>query len=73
MIFKEFQATCIYAETDDDAIGFYKKYGFAVYGTYLKFDTMRYQCVCKNTVFHYNRVMQYQEEKVDDHVKRRNE
>lgn len=53
-IFEEFHATCVYAETDDDAIGFYKKYGFTVYGTYFKFDTMRYQCVCKNAVFRCN-------------------
>lgn len=65
-IFKEFHATCVYAETDDDAIGFYKKYGFTVYGTYLKFDTMRYQCVCKNAVFHYNTLIDENNDPVHD-------
>lgn len=47
-VFKEFGVTHIYAETDDDAIGFYKKYGFIVLETFFKFDTMRYKCVCTN-------------------------
>lgn len=48
-VFKEFGVTHIYAETDDDAIGFYKKYGFIVLKTFIKFDTMRYKCVCTTT------------------------
>ena len=47
-IFKEFSVARINAETDDDAIGFYKKYGFIVSETFVKFDTVRYKCVCKS-------------------------
>ncbi len=45
-IFNSFNAQNITAETDDDAIGFYKKYGFAVAKTETKFNTKRYICVC---------------------------
>lgn len=44
-IFDSFNAQNITAETDDDAIGFYKKYGFAVADTKVEFDTKRYTCV----------------------------
>lgn len=44
-IFNSFNAQNITAETDDDAIGFYKKYGFTVADTKVKFDTKRYTCV----------------------------
>lgn len=44
-IFKSFNVSSITAETDDDAIGFYKKYGFTVAYTKVKFDTNRYTCV----------------------------
>ena len=45
-IFSKFSVKSITAETDDDAIGFYKKYGFAVVKTEMKYDTKRYTCVC---------------------------
>lgn len=45
-IFNNFNVHSITAETDDDAIGFYKKYGFAVAKTETKFNTKRYICVC---------------------------
>ncbi len=45
-IFNHFNAQNITAETDDDAIGFYKKYGFTVADTKVEFDTKRYICVC---------------------------
>ena len=45
-IFNSFKAQNITAETDDDAIGFYIKYGFAVAKTETKFNTKRYICVC---------------------------
>ncbi len=45
-IFNSFNAQNITAETDDDAIGFYKKYGFTVAKTETKFNTKRYICVC---------------------------
>lgn len=44
-IFNSFNAQNITAETDDDAIGFYKKYGFDIVKTEMKFDTKRYTCV----------------------------
>ena len=44
-IFNSFNVNNITAETDDDAIGFYKKYGFIVADTKVKFDTKRYTCV----------------------------
>ena len=43
-IFNSFNVNSIIAETDDDAIGFYKKYGFSVESTVVKFDTKRYLC-----------------------------
>ncbi len=44
-IFNSFNVQNITAETDDDAIGFYKKYGFTVTDTKVEFDTKRYTCV----------------------------
>lgn len=44
-IFNSFDVDSITAETDDDAIGFYKKYGFVVADTKVEFDTKRYTCV----------------------------
>lgn len=43
-IFSKFAVSKITAETDDDAIGFYKKYGFTVSDTKLNHDTKRYVC-----------------------------
>jgi len=45
-IFNQFEVDNITAETDDDAIGFYKKYGFIVASCEKKFDTNRYTCIC---------------------------
>ena len=44
-IFSRFAVNKIIAETDDDAIGFYKKYGFTVGDITVKFDAKRYTCV----------------------------
>lgn len=44
-IFSKFAVSKIIAETDDDAIGFYKKYGFTVGDITVKFDAKRYTCV----------------------------
>ena len=44
-IFSKFMVNKITAETDDDAIGFYKKYGFTVVDITVKFDAKRYTCV----------------------------
>lgn len=43
-IFTRFAVNKIIAETDDDAIGFYKKYGFTVTDTKVNHDTKRYVC-----------------------------
>ena len=45
-IFNQFEVDNITAETDDDAIGFYKKCGFIVASCEKKFDTNRYTCIC---------------------------
>lgn len=44
-IFNSFNVDSITAETDDDAIGFYKKYGFTIADTKVEFETKRYTCV----------------------------
>ena len=44
-IFSQFAVSKIIAETDDDAIRFYKKYGFTVVDITVKFDAKRYTCV----------------------------
>lgn len=44
-IFNSFNVNNITAETDDDAIGFYKKYGFTIADTKVEFETKRYTCV----------------------------
>ncbi len=53
-IFNSFDVDSITAETDDDAIGFYKKYGFTVADTKAEFDTKRYVCVCESVTHHYD-------------------
>ena len=44
-LFTRFAVNKITAETDDDAIGFYRKYGFTVVDITVKFDAKRYTCV----------------------------
>ena len=53
-IFSKFAVNKVTAETDDDAIGFYKKYGFAVADINNKYDTKRYVCVCESVTHHYD-------------------
>ena len=53
-IFDRFEVDNITAETDDDAIGFYKKYGFTVTDTKVNHDTKRYVCVCESVTHHYD-------------------
>ena len=48
-IFNSFNVDSIIAETDDDAIGFYKKYGFTVADTKVKFDVKRYSIIKERT------------------------
>ena len=46
-IFEQFTVNKIIAETDDDAVGFYKKFGFEISETESEFDSKRYICVFK--------------------------
>ncbi len=48
-IFNSFNVDSITAETDDDAIGFYKKYGFTVADTKVEFDVKRYSIIKERT------------------------
>ena len=65
-IFNHFNAQNITAETDDDAIGFYQKYGFTVADTKVEFDTKRYVCVCKSVTHHYNLLIDENNDPVHD-------
>jgi len=44
-IVSEFKIDKIIAETDDDAISFYRKYGFSVSEMETEYDTKRYECI----------------------------
>ena len=44
-IVNEFEIDKIIAETDDDAVSFYRKYGFSVSEAETEYDTKRYQCI----------------------------
>ena len=65
-IFNSFDVDSITAETDDDAIGFYKKYGFTVADTKVKFDTKRYVCVCEGVTHHYDLLIDENNDPVHD-------
>ncbi len=65
-IFNSFNAQNITAETDDDAIGFYKKYGFTVADTKIEFDTKRYVCICGSVTHHYNLLIDENNDPVHD-------
>ena len=65
-IFNSFNAQNITAETDDDAIGFYKKYGFTVADTKVEFDTKRYVCVCGSVTHHYDLLIYENNDPVHD-------
>lgn len=65
-IFNSFNVNSIIAETDDDAIGFYKKYGFAVADTKAEFDTKRYVCVCESVTHHYDLLIDENNDPVHD-------
>ena len=65
-IFNSFNAQNITAETDDDAIGFYKKYGFTVADTKVEFDTKRYVCVCGSVTHHYDLLIDENNDPVHD-------
>lgn len=65
-IFSRFDITEITAETDDEAVGFYTKYGFRIAGTKIKFNTERYICVCENIVRHYDLLVKENNDPVRD-------
>lgn len=65
-IFNRFNAKNIIAETDDDAIEFYKKYGFTVADAKVKFDTKRYICVCESVTHHYDLLIDENNDPVHD-------
>lgn len=65
-IFNSFNAQNITAETDDDAIEFYKKYGFIVADTKVEFDTKRYVCVCEGVTHHYDLLIDENNDPVHD-------
>lgn len=65
-IFSQFSVNKITAETDDDAIGFYKKYGFTVIDTKLNHDTKRYACVCECVIHHYDLLIEENNDPVHD-------
>ena len=65
-IFNSFNVNNITAETDDDAIGFYKKYGFTVADTKVEFDTKRYVCVCGSVTHHYDLLIDENNDPVHD-------
>ena len=65
-IFSRFDITEITAETDDEAVGFYTKYGFRIAGTKIKFNTERYICVCENVVRHYDLLVKENNDPVHD-------
>lgn len=65
-IFSKFQLNKITAETDDDAIGFYKKYGFIMTDTKLNYDTKRYVCVCESIIHHYDSLIDENNDPVQD-------
>ena len=65
-IFSQFSINKIIAETDDDAIEFYKKYGFIVADTKVEFDIKRYVCVCKSVTHHYDLLIDENNDPVHD-------
>lgn len=65
-IFNSFNVNNITAETDDDAIGFYKKYGFTVADTKVEFNTKRYVCVCGSVTHHYDLLIDENNDPVHD-------
>lgn len=65
-IFSKFAVSKITAETDNDAIGFYKKYGFIVADTKVEFDTKRYVCVCGSVTHHYDLLINENNDPVHD-------
>lgn len=50
-IFNKFEIDIIIAETDNDAIGFYKKCGFTVADTKIDRDTKRYMCIKQLNIY----------------------
>ncbi len=56
----------IVAETDDDAIGFYLKYGFAIAETNIKFNTKRYTVKFTDVISYYDTLIDQNNDPVHD-------
>lgn len=65
-IFNSFDTQNITAQTDDDAIEFYKKYGFIVANTKVEFDIKRYVCVYESVTHHYDLLIDENNDPVHD-------
>lgn len=65
-IFSQFVVYKITAETDCDAIGFYKKCGFTVTDTKLHHDTKRHICECQSTTHYYDLLIEENNDPVHD-------
>ena len=65
-IFNSFKVDNITAETDGDAVDFYKKYGFTVTNTKLIHGTERYVCECQSTTHHYDLLIDENNDPVHD-------
>ena len=49
-VLENFNISELTAETDDDAVGFYKKYGFSVTETQTVYDARRYLCTFRRNL-----------------------
>lgn len=65
-LFDHFMISRVIAETDDDAVVFYQKYGFAVADTQMKFDTKRHTCVYDSMTRHYDLLIDENNDPVHD-------
>ena len=65
-IFNRFPVDTIIAETDDEAVGFYKRYGFAVTPTKEVSDIRRYFCKLSAVSKHYDMLIEENNDPVRD-------
>lgn len=65
-VFEQFNINKIIAETDDDAIGFYKNCGFIIADTVMRSNAKRYVCVCERVAYHYDLLVKENNDPVHD-------
>ena len=65
-IFNRFPVDTIIAETDDEAVGFYKRYGFAITPTKKVSDIRRYFCKLSAVSKHYDMLIEENNDPVRD-------